>query len=358
MKGIISIVLLLLGPITMYAQQVAGLVYDNKNLPLPGAFVYLDGTTFSTDTDANGHFVLNTGDRNAGILVVSFIGYKTARIQNPFGDKSPLKIYLEEDILDIKELVINAKATFTRKQMLAAFRELFLGKSSVALSCDIENEDDILLYYDNNTYTLTAEAKKPLRIKNKKLEYDVQFDLATFGVKYRKKTLDNDDVERSVFAGTTFFKDLSENGSADKKRKKSYLGSATHLMKTIASQDWYNQGFELYVDGFRANPKEYFQVKDTLNVKKITGKVYKPSTIFVRDTLNLAAEPKKQTLMSTVRYNLLYRGSKRSVFILRDGVFYVDRFGLYSPISEVMFGGYISELKAGDMLPANYEYKE
>lgn len=357
MKHTYIALLFLLG-MAAQAQQVTGYIYDKGGEPLPGAFVYLDGTTFSADTDEKGYFVLNTGNRNTGTLVASFIGFKTARVEDPFQYGNPIKIILEEDALEMQEVVIDAKTTFTRKQMLRAFREHFLGTSSVASSCKIENEDDIRLYYDSNTFTLRAEAKKPLRIKNKKLEYDVQFDLVAFGVQYRAKSLEKAYVDGSIFAGTTFFKDLSKNGSADKKRKNAYLGSATHLMKTIASQDWHNQGFGLYVNNFPASPHKHFTVTDTLNVKKVTAKAFEENGATITGTGKPGTLPATKKVQMPIRYNVLYKGKDQSVFVLNKGVFYVDSFGLYFPINEVMFGGHISDLKAGDMLPADYEYKE
>lgn len=200
------IILLLLLGFSLNAQQVTGYVYDKAGDPLPGAMVYLDGTTFSANTDNEGYFVLNTGTRNTGTLVASFLGFVTARVDNPFEYGKPIKIVLEENAVEIQEVVIDAKTTFTRKQMLKAFREHFIGKSSVASSCKIENEDDIKLYYNSNTYTLHAEAKKPLRIKNKQLEYDVQFDLVAFDVQYRSKTLDMAKTKGSFLRGQRFLK--------------------------------------------------------------------------------------------------------------------------------------------------------
>lgn len=357
MKHTYIIFLLLLG-FASKAQQVTGYVYDSANVPLQGAFVYLDGTTFSADTDDKGYFVLNTGNRNTGTLAVSYVGFKTARVEDPFKYGKAIKVVLQEDAVEMDEVVINAKTIFTRQQMLKVFRENFLGTSSAALSCKIENEDDIKLYYDTGTLTLRAEAKRPLRIKNKKLEYDVQFDLAAFAVQYRAKTLEKRHIKGSIFAGTTFFKDLSKYGSADKKRKNAYMGSATHLMKTIASESWKSQGFGLYVDNLPASPQQYFTVTDTLGIKKITARAFEEKEMMIREAPSLASKAEQKTIKVPIRYHVLYKGKDQSVFVLTKGLFYVDKFGLYSPINEVMFGGHISDLKAGDMLPADYEYNE
>lgn len=356
--------LLVLVAFGLKAQTINGYVYD-KTLkePIPAVFLYLDGTTISTETNDKGYFSLDLKGRNTGTLVVSFLGYRTLRIENPLQYGTTIKIELEQEVINVEEVSITGKSTFTRKQMLKVFRAQFLGNSSVASSCKIENEDDVRLYFDSGTNTLRAEAKKPLKIKNKKLQYEVQFDLMAFEVQYRAKSLDSKKMTSSFFAGTTFFKDVSKSGSADKKRKKSYLGSSTHLMRTIASNDWQNQKFRLFVDGFGVKPDDYFTASDTLDVKKITAKVSQEKDINLTQVnftgSNITGQPaEKKNVKVPIRYNVLYDGKDQSVFMLNKGVFYIDRFGLYSPINEIMFGGHISMLKAGDMLPADYEYKE
>ncbi len=349
--------------IAIKAQTITGYVYDKAlNEPLPAVFLYLDGTTISTETNDKGHFSLDLKGRNTGTLVVSFLGYRTLRIENPLQYGKTLKIELDQEVINVEEVAITGKTTFTRKQMLKVFRAQFLGESSVASSCKIENEDDVRLYFDSGTNTLRAEAKKPLRIKNKKLQYDVQFDLMAFEVQYRSKSLDSKKMKSSFFAGTTFFKDISKKGEADKKRKKSYLGSSTHLMRTIASNDWQNQKFRLFVDGFGVKPDKYFTVTDTLDVKKVTGKVSQEKEVNLTEmnftAKNAPSQPAKKNIIVPIKYNVLYDGKDQSVFVLDKGILYIDRFGLYSPINEIMFGGHISTLKAGDMLPADYEYKE
>ncbi len=59
-----------------YAQQITGTVVDEKNEPLIGASVVLEGTTKGAISDANGAFELSIADNEMnGNLVVSFVGY-------------------------------------------------------------------------------------------------------------------------------------------------------------------------------------------------------------------------------------------------------------------------------------------
>jgi len=85
-----------------FAQQVKGTVKDSAGEPVIGAAVMVEGTTIGTTVDLDGAFVLD-GVPSDAVLVVSSIGYKTARI--PVGGGS-LSIVLEEDTTMLEETVV------------------------------------------------------------------------------------------------------------------------------------------------------------------------------------------------------------------------------------------------------------
>lgn len=64
-----------LATLTSMAQEVTGTVYDDQNVPLPGASVQVKGTTTGAITDFDGNYTIeaNTGD----ILVFSYVGFNT-----------------------------------------------------------------------------------------------------------------------------------------------------------------------------------------------------------------------------------------------------------------------------------------
>ncbi|MDV6168360.1 carboxypeptidase-like regulatory domain-containing protein [Flavobacterium sp. DG1-102-2] len=337
------------------AQTISGYVYDEmEHKPLEGANVYLDGTTHKTVTDGKGYFSLSVPQKINTILAVSFMGFQTYLMENPFDQKSPVTIILKEDATKLNEVVISKSTLFSRKEMLRAFRKNFLGQSPAGSSCKIENEDDIFLYYDTQTLTLIAEARKPIQIINKRLKYHVVFDLEGFQVNYRQKTLNEVDIVNSFFAGTTFFADSSENGNADKKRNEAYLGSHSHFLKSLANGKTAEEKYELYVDKFKADFAEYFAVEDTVNVKKISVIKTPP-----RPNIILGSKQKepKVSKFRFVRYTILYDKKLQSFLTFDRGVFYIDKNGLFTPINEVLFGGYMGTLKAGDLLPVDYDYK-
>ncbi len=70
--------LTLLATLTTIAQEVRGTVYDDQNVPLPGASVQVKGSQTGTITDFDGKYTIeaNTGD----ILVFSYVGFNTQEV--------------------------------------------------------------------------------------------------------------------------------------------------------------------------------------------------------------------------------------------------------------------------------------
>jgi hypothetical protein len=356
----VLIILLLSGCLPLFSQSVSGYVYDEaENKPLEGAFVYLDGTTLSASTDAKGFFKINAGQKYNSVLVISYMGYENLRIPDPFSYDRPIKAMLREDAINLNEVVIDKKkGPFSRKQMLRVFRDEFLGQSKAGRSCKIENEEDVRLYYDLSDNTLYAETKKPIRIVNERLGYKILFDLAGFAVKYKVKSLEPMYIAISFFAGTTAFTDIAKKkDKAEKLRREAYLGSTVHLMKTLVNEDWQKQKFGFYVGSFPDDPRDYFKVKDTLEFKKVSiikipGKGSAQENVFPGRPLNPGSK------YSDVSFNLLYDKKEQSSLTFNNGFFYVDPNGLFFPLSEITFAGHMASLKAGDLLPADYIYKE
>ncbi|MBO6534032.1 MAG: carboxypeptidase-like regulatory domain-containing protein, partial [Muricauda sp.] len=65
----------LLVSFTGMAQEVTGTVYDDQNVPLPGASVRVKGTQTGAITDFDGNYTIeaNEGD----ILVFSYVGFNS-----------------------------------------------------------------------------------------------------------------------------------------------------------------------------------------------------------------------------------------------------------------------------------------
>ena len=69
---------LLLAPFFLFAQQkyqLTGSVVEKGNVSIPGASVFIEGTTIGTQADANGHYVLKNIPTGRHRLVASMVGY-------------------------------------------------------------------------------------------------------------------------------------------------------------------------------------------------------------------------------------------------------------------------------------------
>ncbi len=86
------------------AQTVQGVVKDATSEPVIGAAVVVDGTTLGASTGVDGSFTLNLPDAKNNVLVVSYIGMKTARIA--VAGKTTIEVTLEEDATGIEDVVV------------------------------------------------------------------------------------------------------------------------------------------------------------------------------------------------------------------------------------------------------------
>lgn len=104
-KMCICVCLWLLLPHVMLAQQqrgISGIVKDASGGPISGATVMVVGTTKGIITDANGKFIISTGDKS--VLRISFIGYLTQEID--VAGKQNLNITLRESSKTLDEVVV------------------------------------------------------------------------------------------------------------------------------------------------------------------------------------------------------------------------------------------------------------
>lgn len=81
---------------------ITGSVVDEKGDPLPGATVTLEGSSSGTVTDIDGNFSIEVNE--GGILMISFIGYKTKRIS--INNQSQITIPMELDESSLEEVVV------------------------------------------------------------------------------------------------------------------------------------------------------------------------------------------------------------------------------------------------------------
>ena len=127
-KIVLSIIAVLAVSFAAIAQnkQVTGTVVDGAGAPIVGASVSVENSTVGTITGANGDFKLAAPAN--GTLVVSFIGYKEAKVA--IAGKTNFNIVLEDDTQAIDDVIVVAFGT--------AKKEAFTGSAAVVKSTELE----------------------------------------------------------------------------------------------------------------------------------------------------------------------------------------------------------------------------
>ncbi len=90
---------------------LSGDLYDIENGErIPFATIVIEGTTKGATSDQNGHFVLEKVPADTAVVVVTYIGYHTKRIElEPQKENSPLKIELKQQSVGIAEVFVTGR---------------------------------------------------------------------------------------------------------------------------------------------------------------------------------------------------------------------------------------------------------
>lgn len=98
--------------------KLEGTVVDQiKNEPVIGASVNIKGTTHGVQTDLDGKFYFETGQKFPYTLVVSYIGYQTKEI---VVNGSPVIVKLTENIQELDELIVVGYGTQKRQNLVGS----------------------------------------------------------------------------------------------------------------------------------------------------------------------------------------------------------------------------------------------
>ena len=335
-------------PEGLSAQILSGIVFDRKNQePVPGAHVYLDGSSWIDVTNTEGRFDIKVNSILYLSLVISHVSYQTVTVSSPF-TSLPDTIFVEEKTNLLSEVVIRP-GRYSRKQLLDVFRDEFLGMSSGARSCKIENEDKIDLWYNERAHVLSASCDEPIRVHNQFLGYRIYVTLTKFETAFTYQQLG---VGPSIITMITssFFEDLEpDNRRIAARRESVYKGSRTHFLRALVTNPSERKEYRLYgrLDVLNNIFNEIsfvdcFTVIDSLGMKKI----------IVNDKFNMGADATYAGRPYFGRLNVVRR-SEHTSLIFYTNTFETDVLGnLDKP--DILVSGYMGSLRIGDALPANY----
>ena len=209
------------------------------------------------------------------------------------------------------------------------------------------------------TGRLLASSDKPIVVINNYLGYQVSFILVDFWVQYGFPVVNlaSDNVQSSFFAVVSSFTDLAPDNRRIKRRRDTvYEFSTNYFFRSFANNSLKENKFTLFNKQFPIDPQQYFSTKDTLMKTMIsiipeTGlnkvKTYRSATI----TMGIANSGPELTGVISV---LNRRKDQSEIYFMTDA-FSVDRYGNLDEIDKITFSGQMGELRAGNMLPIDYE---
>ncbi|WP_375579568.1 carboxypeptidase-like regulatory domain-containing protein [Marivirga tractuosa] len=321
----------------LLSQKISGTVINPSGEPLTGASVYIDGTTIGDITDVNGAFSFKIKPEINAVLIVSFVGYKTLYLNKPSTEK-PYTFQLEEDVSVMGEVKVYNNP-FSRKQLMKAFKEQFIGDRRLQRECIILNEEDIRFRYNPESLIFSAFADQPLEIENLYLGYNITYNLIKFEVQFKDFSLKEDLIKSSLFSGTTQFKPLLSSKRVEKRRMKAYQNSSLSFFRALKASKLDENGFRLYHNGYRTSAKNLMDFQEVGTITKIKVKQQKRGF----NGKNFVA-----------RFDILFNGKERSSVSFYTSNFMIDGYGLYSNFDKILFSGAISEKKMAMILPADF----
>lgn len=108
MKTIFTLSSLLVTTLFWAQTKVTGKVIDEKNNPIAGANVFIEGSYDGGSTNEKGEFLFTTEEKGNKILTISFLSYETAKIPVDLSNYEFKTVKLKENINMLDVVVINA----------------------------------------------------------------------------------------------------------------------------------------------------------------------------------------------------------------------------------------------------------
>lgn len=239
---LLGLLALLLGVPAALAQAgtgLSGLVRDARTQrPLAYASVFLANTTYGTTTDSTGHFKLGSVPAGQYELTVSHVGYELYKQPLALPQPAPLAIALLPAAVSLAEVTV--RPTKNRPVDFQRFVRQFLGTSTLAQQCRIENPQQVLVLYDKGTRELTALAPRNLRVINQALGYRITYHQFSFKIAYS--------AGRVAFVAAPLFEELPSTSARQRQRweenrRRAYAGSLPHFLRSVRENRLVQEGF-------------------------------------------------------------------------------------------------------------------
>ncbi|MDN3724086.1 TonB-dependent receptor [Aequorivita sp. SDUM287046] len=109
MKNSIILFLFIFLPHLFFAQTIiSGTVTDERNVPIPGANAYIEGSYDGSSTTESGMFSFETNETGTQTLTVSYVSFEAYKITTSVSEMKNLQITLREDVNSLETVTIAA----------------------------------------------------------------------------------------------------------------------------------------------------------------------------------------------------------------------------------------------------------
>lgn len=228
---------------------LSGRVFDElTDKTLANVNVYLSNSLLGTMTNDSGYYKISGIHEGQFEVVASFIGYETKSqvmyFDNVIKQKKDFKLSPRTYVME--GISITAEDPKVWRDNFALFRGLFLGRTSFADECEIENKE-MIDFKRESLDLLTASSKVPLVIVNKALGYRINCILQEF-----RWDMANQKINYVVKPGFSLLK--AEAGQDTLKwkenRMKAYEFSIERFLKSLIANDYFEKGYRIYLDQY------------------------------------------------------------------------------------------------------------
>lgn len=358
MKQLLVLLLSFYIVVNLFAQQdnqftTAGKVFDAvTKQPLSGASVFCQNTTAGTVSTADGSFSLRLP--NGGYdLIISYTGYERFEMRINAQNASGLTVELKQKdkTLEAVSVVSSSEVPDGLAKYGQFFTENFIGTTGNAGKCKIQNPEALQFYFSKKKNRLKVKAKEELIILNEALGYRIRYQLDSFAYEYN--------TGASIYAGFPFYEEMDGDSIQKSEwrlsRKKAYMGSRLHFMRSWYDGTLVQQGFAIeqvdtLSDALKTTPIEnvydssIYQVVENRDVEIVyNGKM----RIIYKNEMPDPGYLIKSKLPAYLKSQITILATSEGFIIEQNGYFYDQ--------NDVANSGYWAWEKLADEVPYNYK---
>lgn len=324
---------------------LSGVVRDEHQKPIREASIFINNTSYGTESLADGTYALEVEEGHYEIVVYHH-GYKAISHAIIVDQPYQINFNLKPLTVELQGQVVEASRDKRWYYNLGIFKRSFLGESYNGLSCEILNDHRMVLDMKRKTNTLIGWANEPLLIRNKRLGYEITYVLESYRA----------DGKTYSYLGYAQYRDIPGQELKRKHlraRERAYFGSAAHFFKALFNGEAREAGFSLsltdtidWIEKLVEFEDLIIEKEDGIYLKgpgkfKLTYRKERPSWAYIRSTY--ARPPRLLPLIQESEIEFV----ESEVRLLPSGK--ID------PPLGIVFRGYMGWEGIGDSLPLDYQ---